>query len=55
MHTEIENIPQSSILTEEELFMLLGGTGGIKNPPIRGNNTDKCNKCDKCDKCSLFC
>lgn len=54
MDTYITKTNQSSILSEEELFMLLGGNGEIKEP-IHESNADKCNKCDKCDKCTWFC
>lgn len=54
MNLQSFNLKNSSVLSEEELMMLLGG-GIDQNDTIvkPGDNTDKCNKCDKCDKCSI--
>ncbi len=54
MNYQTLNLKNSSVLSEEELMMLLGG-GIDQNETITkpDSNTDKCNKCDKCDKCSI--
>lgn len=52
MNYQSLNLKNSSVLSEEELMMLLGG-GFDQNDTIAkpGDNTSKCNKCDRCDKC----
>ena len=52
MNFQSLNLENSSVLSEEELMLLLGG-GIDHNEPITrpGDNLEKCNNCDKCDKC----
>ena len=49
MNLQTFNLKNSSILSEEELMMLLGG-GIDNNEPLTkpSNNTDKCGKCAIC-------
>lgn len=53
MNLQSFNLKSSSVLSEEELMVLLGG-GIDENEVITrpsDNNTDKCNKCAKCAVC----
>lgn len=52
MNCQYLNLKNSSILSEGELVMLLGGGVGLNEMITEPDtNNDKCNNCDKCDKC----
>lgn len=47
------DIIPSSILSEEEMINVMGGTSGNVVPfQPHDSNSNKCEKCDKCDKCT---
>lgn len=52
MNNQLYNPENNSVLKEEELLMLIGGSRNVNDIlAVDGENTDKCNKCNKCNVC----